>query len=130
MVFAEPANIVPLNPEASVAGQPGAMESPGFVPVKVNVNCEHAACAIAPKLSDAVPIRKTGEEPPPVAFTAQEPDCGEAKPTVNVLALVSATDFGRIHSGGVLLSKHANTIAFEFRLWVSVTEVTALKLCW
>lgn len=50
--------------------------------------------------------------------------------TVKVFALVMAADLGRIHSGGVLLSKHAKTIPVEFRLCVRVTEVTLVNVCW
>lgn len=83
-----------------------------------------------PKLKDADPIRNVGDALAPLAFTTQEPDCAEAKVTVNVLALVRVADFGRIQSGGVLVSKHANTIPVEFRLCVSVTEVALVKDCW
>jgi len=116
MVFADVAIIVPVRPASSVAGQPGAIVSPGFAPVTGNVSCAHAACAIAPKPNDAELMRKAGSALPPVAFTEHDPDCAEAKATVNVFALVSAADFGRIHSGGVLLSKHVNTTLVEFRL--------------
>lgn len=42
-MFAELAIIVPVSPAASVAGQPGAIESPGFAPVSAKANCAHAA---------------------------------------------------------------------------------------
>lgn len=65
--------------------------------------------------------------PAPVALTTHDPDCAEAKVTVKVLASVRLADFGRIHSGGVLLSKQLNTIPNVFKLCASVTEVTLVK---
>lgn len=113
-----------------MAGHPGATVSPGFAPFRVNVDCAHAAWAMEAKVKDADPMRNVGDVLAPLAFTTHEPDCAEAKVTVNVLALVMATDFGRIHSGGVLLSKHANTMPVEFTLCMSVTEVALVKDCW
>lgn len=75
-----------------------------------------------PKLKDADPMRNVGDVLAPFAFTTHEPDCAAANVTVKVFALVSATDFGRIQSGGVLLSKQANTMPVEFRLCASVTD--------
>ena len=122
--------MVPESPAASVAGQPGAIVSPGLAPFSGNVNSAHADCGIAPKLKDADPIRNAGSVLPPVAFTEHEPDCAEGKLTVNVFALVKATDFGRIHNGGVLVSKQANTTLVEFKLCASVTEVALVNACW
>jgi hypothetical protein len=53
----------------------------------------------------------------------------DANVTVSVLASVNAADFGNIHRGGVLLSKHANTSPNVFKLCASVTEVTFEKAC-
>ena len=95
-------NILPTNPDSSVAGQPGAIGSPADAPVNVNVNCEHAACAIAANPSELDPARKLG--PPPVEFTTHAPDCAVAKVTVTLFASVRIADFGKIHAAGVLLS--------------------------
>ncbi len=74
-------------------------------------------------------MRNAGCGLAPVAFTEHDPDCDAAKLTVNVFALVKAADLGKIHSGGVLLSKHANTTLVEFRLCARVTEVELANAC-
>lgn len=50
-------NMLPANPASMLDGQPGAMESPGFAPVRAKVSCAQEACAMDPNESELVALR-------------------------------------------------------------------------